>query len=378
MKDSGDDIGESTTTLPDEREIADRRFYVRLGAVLLLAALAYLVWRIVTPLWQPLLWAVLLGALLAPLNLRLTRRLGNRPRLASAVTTLLTVMLFLLPVAVIAGSVAAQAAQLLGKLDSQVPTMSDMTSLDLGHVPWLAQPLEWLGQNTGITIAQVQGWLVAASKKVLQFLASSSGNFVLGALGTLVSFLLMLFVLFFVLRDGPELATKVVRMLPIEEQRRTRLWQHLAEVTRAVFMGIGLTALVQGTLVGIGFWIAGLPSPLVFGVVAALFALVPLVGTTIVWGPGAIFLALHGDYPHAIFLLLWGVIAVGMVDNFLRPLLISGRAEVPTLAVFVGVMGGLSAFGFIGLFLGPIVLGLLVALFRYENERRSAAAQQQH
>jgi predicted PurR-regulated permease PerM len=198
---------------------------------------------------------------------------------------------------------------------------------------------------------------------------------VLGALGTLVSFLLMLFVLFFVLRDGPELATRVVRMLPIEEQRRTQLWQHLVDVTRAVFMGIGLTALVQGALVGIGFWIAGLPSPLVFGVVGALFALVPLVGTTIVWGPGAIFLALHGDYSHALFMLLWGVLAVGTVDNFLRPLLISGRTEVPTLAVFIGVMGGLSAFGFIGLFLGPIVLGLLVALFRYENERRSAAAQ---
>jgi predicted PurR-regulated permease PerM len=375
VKESRDDVGDSTITLPDERAVAERRFYVRLGAVLLLAALGYLVWRIVAPLWQPLLWAVLLGALLAPFNLWLTRRVGNRPRVASAITTLLTVMLFMLPVAVIAGSVAAQAAQLLGKLESQVPTMSDVASLDLEHIPWLARPLEWLGQNTGITIAQVQGWLVAASKNVLQFLASSSGNLVLGALGTLVSFLLMLFVLFFVLRDGPELATRVVRMLPIEEQRRTRLWQHLADVTRAVFMGIGLTALVQGTLVGIGFWIAGLPSPLVFGVVAALFALVPLVGTAIVWGPGTIFLALHGDYPHAIFLLLWGVIAVGMVDNFLRPLLISGRAEVPTLAVFIGVMGGLSAFGFIGLFLGPIVLGLLVALFRYENEERSAAAQ---
>jgi predicted PurR-regulated permease PerM len=251
--------------------------------------------------------------------------------------------------------------------------MSDVQSLDLAQLPWLEQPLEWLGQHTGITIVQLQGWLVTASKHVLQFLASSGGTFVMGALGTLVSFLLMLFVLFFVLRDGPELAQKVVQMLPIEERRRASLWQHLADVTRAVFMGIGVTALIQGTLVGTGFWIAGLPSPLVFGVVGALFALVPLVGTTIVWGPGAIFLAIHGDYGQALFLALWGVIVVGMVDNFLRPLLISGRAEVPTLAVFVGVMGGLSAFGFIGLFLGPIVLGLLVALFRYESERLDEA-----
>lgn len=374
MNESRDDVGESTITLPNERARSDHRFYVRLGAVALLVVLAWLVWRIVSPLWQPLLWAVLLGALLAPLNLRLARRLGDRPRLASAITTLLTVLLFLLPVAVIAGAVAAQAAQLLGRLNAQVPSMPDVVSLDLAHIPWLQEPLDWIGRHTGITIVQLQDWIVAASKNVLQFLASSGGHFVLGALGTLVSFLLMLFVLFFVLRDGPDLALKVVRMLPIEERRRARLWQHLADVTRAVFMGIGLTALVQGALVGVGFWIAGLPSPLVFGVVAALFALVPLVGTTIVWVPGAIFLALHGDYGHSLFLALWGVIAVGMVDNFLRPILISGRAEVPTLAVFIGVMGGLSAFGFIGLFLGPIVLGLLVALFRYESEDHDAPA----
>jgi predicted PurR-regulated permease PerM len=368
------DVGESTITLKEDAGAAERRFYFRLGGVLLLAALAYLVWRIVTPLWQPLLWATLLGSLLTPANSRLATRLGGRARLASAITTILTVVLFLLPVAVIAGAVAAQAAQLLHKLNDRAPQAADAAALDLSRVPWLADPLDWLGKHAGISITQVQDWLVAAGKHVLQFLASSGGTFVLGALGTLVSFLLMLFVLFFVLRDGPALAQRVVRMLPIEERMRGNLWQHLKEVTRAVFMGIGVTALVQGALVGIGFWIAGLPSALVFGVLAALFALVPLVGTVIVWGPGALYLASQGDYGHAIFLTLWGTIAVGMVDNFLRPLLISGRAEVPTLAVFIGVMGGLQAFGFIGLFVGPIVLGLLVALFRFQSDATDAAS----
>jgi predicted PurR-regulated permease PerM len=372
--DRQDDVGESTITLKEDAGAAERRFYFRLGGVLLLAALAYLVWRIVTPLWQPLLWATLLGSLLAPANSRLATRLGGRARLASAITTILAVVLFLLPVAVIAGAVAAQAAQLLHELNDRAPQAADAAALDLSRVPWLADPLDWLGKHAGISITQVQDWLVAAGKHVLQFLASSGGTFVLGALGTLISFMLMLFVLFFVLRDGPALAQKVVRMLPIEERMRGKLWQHLREVTRAVFMGIGVTALVQGALVGVGFWIAGLPSALVFGVLAALFALVPLVGTVIVWGPGALYLASQGDYGHAIFLTLWGTIAVGMVDNFLRPLLISGRAEVPTLAVFIGVMGGLQAFGFIGLFVGPIVLGLLVALFRFQSDATDAAS----
>jgi predicted PurR-regulated permease PerM len=200
VSDGQDDIGESTITLKQDAGAAERRFYSRLGGILLLAALAYLVWRIVTPLWQPLLWATLLGSLLAPANGRLATRLGGRARLASAITTILTVVLFLLPVAVIAGAVAAQAAQLLHKLNSRAALPADATALDLSRIPWLSDPLDWIGQHAGISIAQVQGWLVAAGKHVLQFLASSGGTFVLGALGTLLSFMLMLFVLFFVLR----------------------------------------------------------------------------------------------------------------------------------------------------------------------------------
>jgi predicted PurR-regulated permease PerM len=371
-----EDVGESTITLATDAD--ERRFWTRLGAVILLAALSYLVWRIVAPLWQPLAWALLLGALLAPLNVRLAARLGGRARLASSITLLATVLLFILPVAGIAGAVAAQAAHLLRKLE---PRMQDMgqqgLSLEFGNLPWLERGLAWIDANTTISLTQLQGWAVEGSRKLLEGLVSSGGTFVMGALGTAASFVLMLFVLFFVLRDGPSVAQQVVQMLPIEGRRRARLWQHLTDVTRAVFLGIGLTAIVQGMLVGVGFWIAGLPSPLVFGVVAALVALIPMVGSALVWVPGVLFLAARGEYGYAIFLAAWGAIVVGMVDNFLRPMLISGRADVPTLAVFVGVMGGLAAFGFIGLFVGPIVLGLLVALFRYERDEL-AAAQDRH
>jgi predicted PurR-regulated permease PerM len=366
-----DEIGESTSPLATGQGGGERPFYTRLGAVLLLAVLGYLVWRIVSPLWQPLAWALLLGSLLAPLNVRVAARVGGRMRLASSITLLAAVLLFILPVATVAGAVAAQAAQLLKRLDGHMPDMGRGASLDLAHLPWLERGLAWVDANTSISLAQLNGWLLEGSKRLLETLVSSGSTFVMGALGTVASFVLMLFVLFFVLRDGPAVAQQVVRMLPIEDRRRARLWQHLADVTRAVFLGIGLTALVQGILVGVGFRIAGLPSPLVFGVVATLVALIPMVGSALVWVPGVLFLAARGEHGHAIFLAVWGAVVVGMVDNFLRPMLISGRADVPTLAVFVGVMGGLAAFGFIGLFLGPIVLGLLVALFRYESEERA-------
>jgi predicted PurR-regulated permease PerM len=365
MNESQQDRQEDVVPVPIEARTSPASFYARVGVLLLGSILLYLVWRIVEPLWQPLLWAVLLGALLAPLNSRLAARLGGRPRLASGLTTVGVVLLLLLPIITIGGAVAAQAAQLVQNMDTSRLRASN---IDLARVPVLERPLEWVERIAGVSLPQIEGYVVATAKRLLETLAGSGGAVMLGALGTIVSFVLMLFVLFFVLRDGPVLAQRVVRILPIEARLRGRLWQHLIDVTRAVFMGIGLTALVQGVLLGIGFAIAGLPSPLVFGVLGALFALVPVVGTSIIWIPGTLWLLARGDAGLAIFLAAWGLLAVGSVDNFLRPILISGRVEVPTLAVFIGVMGGLAAFGFVGLFLGPIVLGLLVALFRFSTE----------
>ena len=365
MNPDHEDPGTASITQPHARAVTPQTFLARVGALLLSAGLLYLVWRIVQPLWQPLLWAILLGALLAPLNSRLAVRLGGRPKLASTITTIGVVLLLLLPIIAIGGAVASEAAQLLKRIDT---SSLSAASLDLSQVPVLAAPLRWLDSTAGVSLNQIQAWVVTAAKHLLEIVASSGGSVFLGAIGTIVSFILMLFVLFFVLRDGPRFAARTVRMLPIEPALRGKLWRHLIEVTRAVFMGIGLTALVQGILLGIGFAIAGVPSALVFGVLGVLFALVPMVGTAIVWIPAVLWLLAQGQPYFALFMLVWGVIVVGGVDNFLRPMLISGRAEVPTLAVFIGVMGGLSAFGFIGLFLGPIVLGLVVALLRFTTE----------
>jgi predicted PurR-regulated permease PerM len=365
-----DELGESTVTLPEPGVPSERALYVRLGGLLLAAALGYVVWRIVTPLWQPLVWALLLGGLLAPLNLRLTRRLGGRAQLASSITTLLTVLLFILPLAITAGAVGAQAAQLLRRLEGRLPGRGGAPAFDLDKLPWVGDATAWIESNTGVTVLQLQEWTAEGLQRLLQLVMSSGGSFVMGALGTTVSFVMMLFVLFFVLRDGPALAQQVVSLLPIEGRRRSLLQNHLTDMTRAVFLGLGLTAVAQGVLLGVGFWIAGLPSPLVFGVLGVILALVPMVGPALLWIPAAIWLAARGDTGYAIFLALWGSVVVGLVDNLLRPLLISGRAEVPTLAVFIGVIGGLAAFGFIGLFVGPIVLGLLMALFRFELDRR--------
>jgi predicted PurR-regulated permease PerM len=181
----------------------------------------------------------------------------------------------------------------------------------------------------------------------------------------------MLFLLFFLLRDGRQMLDRVVRLVPMEPQRRSELLKLIVDTTRAVIYGEVLTALAQGTLVGIGFAIAGLSSAVVFGVLAAVLALLPVGGAAFVWVPAVVFLAATSQWGWALFMLVWGLV-VSVADNLMRPLLISSRAPVSTLAIFVGVIGGISAFGMIGVIIGPVLLTVIAALLRFLDETLSS------
>jgi predicted PurR-regulated permease PerM len=196
------------------------------------------------------------------------------------------------------------------------------------------------------------------------------GGFFLGALGSLLGFAIMLFLLFFFLRDGDALLTRARRLIPLDEERKERLFRQLGGVTRAIVVGTSVTALLQGVLIGIGFTIARLPSPVVFGVLAGLLSMLPVGGAAFVWGPAAIWLFIDGRWGFGIFMLAWGFLSAGL-DNVLRPMLISGRASISALAVFIGVLGGIPAFGSIGIIAGPVVLSLALALIEFAEEGRS-------
>ena len=169
-----------------------------------------------------------------------------------------------------------------------------------------------------VSAADIQDWLGRATETALRSVASIGSGLVLGALGTLVAFFFMLFLLFFFLRDGTRMFDRLQRLIPVPEDHREQLFDHLSSVTRGVFYGIGLTAIFQGILVGIGFWIAGMPSPVVFGVIAGILALLPAGGAAIVWIPAVLYLAAVGHWGMFIFMLIWGVI-ISTSDNFLRP-----------------------------------------------------------
>jgi predicted PurR-regulated permease PerM len=257
---------------------------------------------------------------------------------------------------------------LVAELQRLVAELKITSVGDLVALPVAQTTLVWLEAHLGISADQLRGWLVTGAEQAVQPLAALGGRAFLGALGTVVSFTMTMFLLFFFLRDGRWLLAAALGLIPLEERRKQRLAHHMGDVTRAVVFGTIATSVLQGMTVALGFAIFGLPSPVVFGVAAAVLSVLPVGGTAFVWGPAAAWLIATGHGGAGGFLLVWGTLIVGLADNLLRPLLISGRSEVPTLAVFVGVLGGLAAFGMVGMFLGPLVISLTVALIRFADE----------
>ncbi|WP_129641316.1 AI-2E family transporter [Peristeroidobacter agariperforans] len=348
------------------------RFYARTFALVTCLVLGLALFKIVQPFLGPLLWAIFIAFLLYPLHVRLAARLRGKPQWSAALLTVLTFVVIIGPLTALSAAFAAQVGDLLQIVQDKVAGQTTGNVLNLANVPWVRQGLNWLNNTLDIDLAQLQSWITQGSKETLQTLASLTGKAFIGAIGTVVGFVLMQFMLFFFIRDGGEMVQTARELIPMAEAHKAKLFDHLAAVTRAMVYGTGMTALIQGALVGIAFLIANLPSPIVFGVIAALFALLPFGGTALVWGPAAVVLAVQGRWGWAIFMLAWGAILVSLVDNVVRPMLVSGRANVGTLTVFIGVLGGLAAFGAIGLFLGPVVLALIIALIRFRLEMRRA------
>jgi predicted PurR-regulated permease PerM len=265
---------------------------------------------------------------------------------------------------------ANHAGELFRRLQAAAGHYEIARPSDLLRVPVVHQILELAETVAPVSAEQIQGWLVSAASALLQLAIATSGAFVVEALGTIVSLVMTLFLLFFFLRDGEDVVQRALHLVPLDAERQTHLVEHLSAVTRAVVFGSLITAVAQGTLVGVGFALARLPSPVVFGVLAAAASLVPLFGTALVWVPGAAALLLNGRWGAALFLAAWGVVVVSGADNVIRPLFISGRAQISTLPVFLGLAGGLSAFGPIGIVLGPVVVALVLALLRFAEEWR--------
>jgi len=347
-------------------------FYRRSFLIVTAAILGYALYRIIEPMLGILGWTVVLSFILYPLHERLTRTLKGRRSWSAGIIAGLTPFLVFVPLSILGAVFAGQVAKVIDYLRAQTDVSYPELVQRLSSYPLIGSAVEWVQENTTITATEVQGWLTGGLQAVLKTAASMGGSVALNVFGTLIGFFIMIFMLFFFLRDGRTMVEESVRLVPVKAARRAQLLKYLGEVTRAVVFGSAATALVQGVIVGIGFAIVKLPSAVVFGVLAAIAAFLPT-GAALVMIPAVLYLAATGRWGAAIFLACWTGV-MWLSENILRPLLTAHHAEVSTLAIFIGAIGGVAAYGILGLIIGPVLLSFIVALVRFSQESPPADA----
>jgi predicted PurR-regulated permease PerM len=213
--------------------------------------------------------------------------------------------------------------------------------------------------------------LVQGAQSSSTFLVTQVKGIAQNVLAFTINFIIALFTLFFVLRDGAEFLSRVQRLLPMDREHQERLLRNVVDAVTAVVHGTLVVATVQGLLAGLAYWALGVPFAALWGVVTAFAALLPVGGSTMVTVPASIYLFLQGETVRGLILLIWSLGVVGMVDNILKPLLIGNRLGVPVLFLFFGILGGLALFGALGIILGPAIFALLRALLDLYSEEYS-------
>jgi len=337
------------------------------------AVLAYLLWRVFAPFLAPIAWAAVLAILLMPAYRRLRFRL-RRPNLAALVATFLTILLVVLPGVLVGVALVRQGMKLYATASQFVSTHRVASAADVFRIPVFHRTIGRISEIVPVSSADIQVWMQTGLKAAAGRAAEFASSLAIGFLGMVASFFIMIFTLFFFFRDGEDLGRRVAAAVPLEPGKTALLTARLGSVLHAVMLGTILTAILQGALGAIGFAVFGLPSPVVFGAVMAVLSLLPVGGTALVWVPAAAILAAQGAWGRGVGLFVWGVVIVGLADNWFKPMIISGRSEMNTLPVFFGVMGGLAAFGFLGLFVGPLVVSLGIAVLDTAAAAGKAAA----
>jgi predicted PurR-regulated permease PerM len=334
--------------------------------VFVTAATLYLSFVIARPFLTPIATATLLAIAIYPLFLRLNRPIRNRNG-AALLATLLVLIAIVLPAVLIVEKLAHETTALYGWLNEQQSREGGWREY-VGSV--VDPPLEWVASRTGVSQQQLRQTALARLQSASSALLDWGKSFVVNLGGTIVNTMIMLLTLFFLLRDGEWIRERIGSILPIEAHRYQQLVDTVSASIAANMYGVLAVAVAQGTLGAIGYTIAGLPSVMLWSVATSLFSMIPLAGAASVWVTGAIYLLAIGDWGKAIFLAVWGAAVISTADNIVRPLVLSGRVKLHTLLIFFSLLGGVKAFGIVGLFTGPIIVSVAMALLKILEEER--------
>lgn len=337
----------------DRPVLRDRAFLLLI--VLITVAFAWILW----PLYGAILWATILAIVFAPVNRRLIRRFGGRRTLAALATLVLVIVIVILPLTIVGALLVDQAADLYALVKSGEVNLGQHFQRVVKTLPgWAVRLLERFGltELTGVQERLSDGLMRGSQAVAAQALSVGQRTF-----DVVVSFFVMLYLLFFLLRDGDDLVRRIRTAVPLRAEHQRALMENFTLVIRATVKGTVVVAVVQGALGGLMFWLLGIQGALLWGVVMAVFSLVPAVGTAIVWVPVAVYFLAAGAVWSGLILIGYGVLVIGLVDNVLRPVLVGKDSRMPDYVVLVATLGGLAVFGANGIVMGPIIAALFLA-----------------
>lgn len=332
------------------------------------AAFAYVLF----PFVGAVLWAVFMAIVFRPLHMRVLAQVGGRPNVGAILTLLLILIIVILPLIMITISIVQEVSVGVQKLRSGEIDLGAMVRTVMDALPlWAQGILERFGLDNLPNLLNRLAGLLASSGQAIATRLLGIGQY---TLDFLLGLFVMLYVLYFLLRDGVTLTRRIAVSIPLRDLQSERLLGQFATVVRATVKGNIVIALVQGSLGGLAFWVLGLPGPLLWGAVMALASLIPAVGAALIWGPVVIYMLASGQLWQGIALAVWGTLVIGLVDNFLRPMLVGKDTRMPDYLVLVSTLGGLSVFGINGFVIGPVV----AAMFLVAWNMLTALRQQQN
>jgi predicted PurR-regulated permease PerM len=328
-----------------------------LAILLALVSIAF-IW-ILLPFYGAVFWAVILGILFAPLQRRLQLKLGWQRNLISLLTLSICLLIAILPVIILSIFLVQEGTAVYRNIESGELDIAGYVAQFKHSLPsYLQHLLDRFGMGE---LNGLREKIIKSAMTGNEFVATQAFSFGQGTFEFIVSFFIMMYLLFFFLRDGAELARKVRMAVPLEENQKRRLQLKFNRVVRATVKGNLVVAITQGALGGLIFWFLDIPSALIWAVLMAFLSLLPAVGAGIIWAPVAAFFLFTGAIWQGVTLALFGIFVIGLVDNVLRPILVGKDTKMPDYMILISTLGGLAIFGLNGFVIGPLIAALFMS-----------------
>ena len=338
--------------------------------LLLLAAISLAFAWVLTPFYGSILWAIVVAVIFAPVHRALLARMRGRRSLAAAATVLIIIAIVILPLAMITASLIQEASGLAAKIQSGEYNPGSYLQRILDALPaWASALIERFNLTD---LSALRERLASSLVKGGQALAPQALSLGLNTFDFLIGFGIMLYLLFFLLRDGGTVAERIKEAMPLQAEQKTALFTTFATIVRATVKGGILVAITQGALGGLAFWFLGIHAALLWAVLMAFLSLVPAIGAGLVWVPVAIYLLTTGAIWQGIALILYGVLVIGLVDNLLRPFLVGKDTKLPDYVVLISTLGGIEVFGLNGFVVGPLIAAMFMASWQIFSGSRQA------